>query len=202
MTNGHGTSNDILRATELAARLQKAPGDIEALVEYGSLLFEPLHETEAARGLLSKASGLRPDDVRSLFWLAKIAVHRDCDDEAARTLLERAISIAPSDPACLSLLVTTLRSEPDEADRCWALAQRLSEVAPDWPRAHEVMAEVARQRGAFDEARRGFQAALNAALAASETGGWPASYFEEAVSGRYVTSAALERLREALQLIP
>lgn len=181
----------------IEAALAEQPDAPDLLVEYGALLFEPFHEAKASRTALERALAQRPEDVQALFWLAKLAVHWDLDDEMARVFLERALAVNPKQPECLALMISVLRQNRQESWRCAGLAAQLVAAVPDWPRAHELSAEVASMEGRVSEAHAEYAEALRLAEELRKSN-LPQSYFEEAITGRYATDDSIARLREAL----
>lgn len=195
---GHATPQITEQLAVLEQELKIHPEDVNLLVEYGALLFEPFHRTEEARHVLKRAAALDPQDARSLFWLAKLAWHRDLDDAEALRLIERALAVSPHQPESLSLYISLLRCLPGEVDRCRAHASLLTDLAPDWPRAHQLRAQVALDRGDLAEARFELNRAFELARELRGATRVPQSYFEEVVTGRYVTPSALRDLEEEL----
>lgn len=159
LKHGHGTREEHERAL---ARGASALGrfDADELVACAALLFEPFHDDANARRLLSQAADRFPDDARPLFWLAKIAVHRECDDDRARQYVEAALKRKPDRPECLSLLVSLLIDDAQQLGRCSQLADRLVERANDWPMAHTVRAQVMERLGRLAQAEGGYLMAL------------------------------------------
>lgn len=197
LTVGHESAAAREQLRALAASAFREPPDAEALVEYGSLLFEPFHDDANARAVLMRAAELLPHDGRPLFWLAKIAIHRECDDEAARRYLEQALEREPNSRECISLLVSLLQAQPGGLDRCRELVDRLAELARDWPLAHAVRAQVFERLGDLEEAER----SLGTALALSERPtdeAVPDTYFERVVTGRRPSPATIGWIRERL----
>ncbi len=193
----HATQESAARRADLERALAVTPNDPDLLIEYGVLLFDPFHESEASRAALEHAVRVKPEDSRILFWLAKLAVHRELDDAKAKALLERALGINPECAECLSLLISVLSDDHLEMDRCASLARRLVQVAPDWPRAHEMKAQIAKAQGHVAEAREEYGKALRLSeLPRNEN--LPSTYFEIAVTGRHPTAAAIERIKTAL----
>ena len=153
------------------------------------------------RQALERALALRPDDSRTLFWLAKLALHREVDSQKARELLERALTANPRCAECLSLLISVLCEEDHELDRCGRLATDLVAVASDWPRAHEIAAEIAERAGQVEDARQEYLQALRLAEQ-FQSKDLPWSYFEEVVTGRHPTVEAIGRVKAALKRLP
>jgi Tfp pilus assembly protein PilF len=197
MTTGHASAEFVTRRVQLERVLAASPGDPELLIEYGALLFEPFHETEKSISALERAAALSPQDTRPLFWLAKIAVHRELDDTKARALLKRALLIDPACAECLALLISVLSADRSELTRSAALAEELTRVAPDWPRSHEIRAQIAAALGRAEEAREEYLEALRLSEQLQQ-GGVRWSYFDEAVTGRYVTTDSIKRIEAAL----
>ncbi len=198
LRHGQGSREDRERVLARAASaLEQA--DVDVVVECAAQLFEPHHDDGNARRLLLAATDLFPDDTRPLFWLAKIAVHKECDDDRAREYLEAALKREPDRPECLSLLVSLLL-DAGELGRCRELAERLVERAPDWPNAHTVWAQVMERMGRLIEAENGYSMALRM-IDRPISEDVPDTYFERVVSGRRAERALKERLAERLVAI-
>jgi hypothetical protein len=180
LRKGHGSSDehDLVLGRARSALEQR---NADALVECAARLFEPHHDDENARRLLLAAAELFPDDGRPLFWLAKIALHRECDDDSAREYLDAALKREPKRPECLSLLVSALIDS--DVGRCIELADRLRQHAPDWPDAHIAWAEVMERTGRVSEAATGYSEALRL-MERPRPGDLADTYFERVVTGR------------------
>lgn len=178
--HGHGLGGDHQHVLA-CANSAVSHGDTELLIECATQLFEPHHDDQNARRFLLIACDLLPGDGRPLFWLAKIALHRDCDDDRAREYVEAALTREPDRPECLSLLVSLLLDR--DLARCTELANRLRRRAPDWPHAHSIWAQVMERTGRLDEAQSGYSEALRL-IERTGSGGVPGTYFEEVISGR------------------
>jgi len=198
LRHGHGSREDHARVLARAASaLEQA--NVDMVVECAAQLFEPHHDDGNARRLLLGAADLFPDDARPLFWLAKIALHRECDDHRAREYLEAALKREPDRPECLSLLVSLL-IDAGELGRCSELAARLVERAPDWPNAHTVRAQVMERVGRLVDAENGYSMALRL-IDRPIADDVPDTYFERVVSGRRAERVLKERLAERLVAI-
>jgi Flp pilus assembly protein TadD len=197
LKRGHGSALEEHRLEELTEAVSRDPADGEALIEYGALLFEPFHQEEQARPVLERAAEVLPHDGRPLFWLANIAMHRDCDDAAAQRYVEAALVREPNRPECLSLLISALIDQPSERVRCRELAEKLVAVAPDWPMAHRMRADVLIRTGQVQEAERALRTALELA---ERPVAWdvPDNYFEEVETGRRSSAQAINSIRERL----
>lgn len=197
LREGHGSGEDHQRVLD-RARSALEQADADALVESAAQLFEPHHDDGNARRLLLAAADSFPDDGRPLFWLAKIAVHRECDDDRAREYLESALKREPERPESLSLLVSLLIDS--EVGRCIELAARLRQRAPDWPNAHIMWAQVMERTGKLIEAESGYSEALRL-LEQARTGDVPDTYFERVVSGRRAERVVRDWLLQRLAAV-
>jgi tetratricopeptide (TPR) repeat protein len=199
LKHGHGTRGEYERVIARgASALDRA--DAEELVACGALLFEPFHDDENARRLLSQAAGRFPDDARPLFWLAKIAVHRECDEDRARQYVEAALKREPDRPECLSLLVSLLIDDARQLERCRQLADRLVERADDWPMAHTVRAQVMERQGRLAQAEDGYLMALRLIQQPVDER-VPDTYFETVETGRRAERVLAEWIEERLTAV-
>lgn len=193
--SGHGSRVDHEHTLARAARALES-ADAEEFIGCATLLFEPFHDDVNARLLLLRAAELFPSDGRPLFWLAKIAVHRECDDELARRYLETALKREPDRPECLSLMVSLLL-DVGELEASVDFANRLVERAPHWPNAHAVRGQAMARMGRVAEAEQEYTAAL-ALIQRPVSESIPDSYFEQTISDRRAEPVLKQHVMEQL----
>lgn len=136
---------------QLAARLQREPGDAEGWAMLGRSYLVTGRPAEAARAY-ARAVALRPDDAELLAGNADaLATLQGRLDGAPMALVDKALAIDPKHPTALALAATA-----SQEARRWpeALArwQRLASVVADDPRASAAVGEaIARVRAAAAE---------------------------------------------------
>jgi len=180
----------------LEAVVQCDPNDVDAHVALGWLQENERHDFDAAVEHLQKAITISAKSAEAAFWLAKVYFHHGARLEMARETLERVLSINPDHVPSLSLLAGVYR-DMDKPERAIPLLSRALALAPSW-----IMLHADADYAYFDV--RDFERSAKHAKEAARLGeefrkvSTPGSYsyFEAAVTGRWVTAETLARLKQ------
>jgi tetratricopeptide (TPR) repeat protein len=149
---GFEKEDDILYMQELDKRLQKNPHDISTLIEKGFLQLEPFLQVDNAVKTLELANQLKPNNVNTLFWLAKVYYHGLCDEEKTRKVLRKALSINPHRADCHDLLAEIIRYiDKDEITFLYHLIKAV-ECEPTFIFPRERLCYFLIEKNALDEA--------------------------------------------------
>lgn len=168
--------------------------DIDARVRLGWLCYDEHPYHDAAVWHLQLALSKEPRSAEAGFWLAKVFFHGGCQFELAQTALEQVLKYHADHVPSLSLLASVY-CDLDQPKRAVELLQRSLELAPSWVSLHESADNVYFGLREFTLAKKHAKEAGRLAdefHRVSTPGTY--SYFEQAITGRWVDSETVARL--------
>ena len=178
----------------LKAALEYDPDNIEDLIRLGWLCDDDCHDYDTAIRYLTKATQLPRHNAEAYFWLAKVYFHNGYVPEA-RAALTQALSLDDAHVPSLSLLVSVHcdMHAPQDAE---PIVQRALALRPSWLaivlNACYVYAMLGQRVREEHYARRALAMAHSyARVSTPET----YSYYEAAITGRWISREQLSRLR-------
>jgi len=168
--------------------------DIDARIKLGWLYENERHDHDAALMHLQAALSKEPRSPEAGSWLATVHYHH-AEFALAKAALEQVLRFHPNHVPSLSLLAS-VHEDRNEPERAIELLLRAIELAPSWVSLHASadsayldLHETALAKKHAKEAARlaeGFHS-----VSTPET----YSYFEAAITGRWVSSDKLARLK-------
>ncbi len=190
----------ITRMDFLETVVAQDPRDIAALVELGWLCELDRHDFDRAVETLSNAISIDPERTEAYFWLAKVYYHDGAQFEEATAALERALQCDPTHIPSMSLLAAVCL-DMDEAARAVDLILEAARREPSWVLLHSTACEACVRTGKREDALRHAGEALRLArefrkVSTEDT----YSYYEHAVTGRWVTADDLNYLEHRARL--
>lgn len=175
--------------------VQCDPNDVEARVMLGWLYEYQRHDYDGAVAHLKAALSKNPQSAQAGFWLAKVYFHDGSRLELACQALEDVLRVHPDHVPSLSLLASVY-CDLGERELAIEALERALELAPSWVSLHTEAAMRYADVGTWDVAAKHAAEALRLArefrkVSDSET----YTYFEAAVTGRWVTDEDIARLK-------
>jgi tetratricopeptide (TPR) repeat protein len=174
------------------------PDDVSALVELGWRYYdEDGGNFERARTTLQDAATRDPGSAQACFWLAKLYYHGRVLYEEGVAALEEALRRDPEHAPSLGLLAT-ICEELGDLPRAEQLILKAIDLEPTWILLHSVADEVRSKQGKLHQAIAHARDALRLAQefhAVSTKESY--TYYEAAVTGRWVSSYSLHMLEQS-----